>query len=348
MTARQSAAKKAWETIRARKLNPPAPKKKIKLAPQEPIKMPKKAGAPATSSEMMMKTVVMILTINSTGNRRKLDPGMLDVQSSQEWINVTKKLMEAEELDEITSLNAKTRQYVESRALPSMIKKGVYLLPVDFVEEMNTRLTEAANELKPLVSRLTSRLSEYKAEAKSRLSNVNIGGKNRNLWNEDQFPTVDELSAAFRLTWRFVYVDSAKNLEAVSKELYAEERKKAEADWAETRETIKQVLRTNMSKMVDHMVDKLTPDGNKTKVFRDSSIEKLRDFLGTFDSRNITNDLQMKVLVDKAKSLIKDADPDSLRGNEELREYVRYGFETIKTLLDPMITVKPSRRITFE
>ncbi len=349
-----NAAQKAWATMRAKGYikgkkpeGPPPKKAKMKLPPQAPIKMPVKVQ-PATSAEMMSRTVVLVLTINSTGNRRKVDPGRLDVNSSQQWINVTKKLMEAEELDEITTRNGKTKQFVQSRALPSTIKKGVYLLPVDFIEEVDARLKEDQDNLKPLVNKMIGKLDAIRAEAKDRLSHVKVGKEVRNLWDESQFPTADDLRSAFRLTWRYVFVDSAKNLEQISKELYDEERKKAEASWAETRETIQQLLLSNLSDMVNHMVDRLTPEEDgKKKIFHESAIPKMQDFLATFDARNITNDLQMKVLVDQAKNLIKGTDADDLRTNEELREYVKHGFGTIKLLLDPMIQLKPSRRITF-
>jgi hypothetical protein len=101
--------------------------------------------------------------------------------------------------------------------------------------------------------------------------------------------------------------------------------------------------------MVNHMVEKLKPDTDgKAKIFRESSIEKLSDFLSTFETRNITNDVQMKILVDKAKNLIGKADAGMLREDKTVRDYVRHGFETIKCLLDPMVANKPHRSIRVE
>ena len=334
-----AAAKKAWDTIRANRKNPPKPKPKPKMEPQKPVKLPKKVE-PSTISEMMARTVVLVLTFSGIGNRRKVDTSKITVDADKEWIGVTKKLFDAEELEQILSLDGEARRYVESRALPSMIKKGVYLLPVDFVEEVDERLKQYVQNRKPQVESMIRRLDELTANAKARL---------KHLFDASQYPTPDELRAAFKLTWRFVFVDSAKNLEMVSKELYEEERKKAEADWAETRDTIQQLLRTHLSEMVDHMVDKMTPDTDgKPKIFRESSIEKMNDFLQTFDARNITNDAQMHVLVEKARSLMRGIDAESLRTHEDVREYVAYGFQTIKTLLDPMIISKPHRAIRLK
>ncbi len=351
---RRLAALKAWETIRARRHLPtPKPRPRPKMEPHKKIVLPKQDKS-VSAGEMMLKTVVLVLTFNGIGNRRKVQSDEFQVASApnakdDNWFNTTKKLLDAEELEKITSLYGEHRRFVESRALPSMIKKGVYLLPLDFVEEVNARLKQGEKDLEPLVESMVKKLNTYISEAKARLSKVKVGNEVKNFFNEDDYPTGKELRAAFKLTWRFVYVDSAKNLEAVSKEVYEEERAKAEAAWAETRETIKQLLRTQLSEMVDHLVTRLEPDeSGKKKIIRDDSTNKLQEFLQTFDSRNITNDTAMKVLVDKAKGLIKTADADMLRTDKTVRDYVRHGFETIQTLLSGMVTDKPHRSIRLE
>jgi hypothetical protein len=340
--------------MRLRRNEPPKPKKpRPKLVPQAPIKMPK-AGTPATAEQMMLRTVVLVLTISGIGNRRKVNTNAINItakagkhsverpsqQIDDQWLGVTKKLFDSEELDEITSIGNEARQWVENRALPSHIKKGVYLLPIDFIEETNAQLKEFNTRRRPLVESMIRNLDRHKAEAKVRL---------KELFDADQYPTPEQLRAAFSITWRFVYVDSAKNLEAVSKEIYEEERKKAEASWAETRETIQQLLRAQFAEKVNHFIDRLTPgEDGKPKVFREGSVDKFNEFLTTFDPRNITNDQKMKVLVDKAKGLLNTADTDTLRTDATVRDYVRHGFQTIQELLDPMVTDKPHRRIILE
>jgi hypothetical protein len=338
--ARSAAAVKANATRKLKKsLPPPPPRKRMKLAPQEPIKLPKNVAV-VPVAEMMAKTVVLVLTISGIGNRRKIDPKLIQVDADKDWINATKKLYNSEELDEINSIGNETRMWVESRALPSNIKRGVHLLPVDFIEETDAHLKEANARRRPLVEKMIRRLDVLEAEAKERL---------KTLHDPSQNFTPDQLRAAFSITWRYVYVDSAKNLESVSPELYAEECKKAEAAGAELRETIQQLLRTQFAEKVHHFVDRLTPgEDGRQKVFRDGSVDKMEEFLATFTPRNITNDVQMRILVDKAKSLMGHADADTLRTNEDLREYVRHGFETIQSLLDPMIASKPHRRIQLE
>jgi hypothetical protein len=339
-----NAADKAWATRRNKAKQPaPPPKKKVVLKPQEPIVMPKQVPT-ASVEEMMLRTVVLVITINGIGNRRKVDPDSINVTDSstnedvnKEWLGVTKKLMNAPELKKIAGICSKAKQCVTTRALPSFIKQGVYLLPKEFDEETDTKLKAFQAEMQPHIEELASNLPEYKKEAKKEQGTQ---------FREDQFPTAAQIRTAFRINWRFLYVDSAKGL---SKALAEEERRKSEEAWKETRETIQQVLRANLSDMVNHMVDRLSPNEHGEKhIFRDSAVTKFQDFLATFDARNITNDAQMKILVDKAKSLIANTNTETLRTDQDTRDYVLHGFETIKTLLDPMIVNKPHRAIRLE
>jgi hypothetical protein len=99
------------------------------LAPQ--AKTP--ASQPATAEEMAGKTLVFILTFSGIGNRRKVDTKNIEIDADKKWIGVSKKLIDAKELQKITSLDGEIRRYIEARALPSTIKRGVYLMPVSFM-----------------------------------------------------------------------------------------------------------------------------------------------------------------------------------------------------------------------
>jgi len=345
---KSAAAQKAWDTMRSRGgKHKSTPKKPTpKLGPQVQIKLPKNPQW-ATAEEMMVRTVVLVLTFSGIGNRRKVDTSQIelankskDAEVDKEWLNLTKKLIDAEELEAISSLDGEARRFVETRALPSTIKRGVYLLPTVLVEEVNAKLKEYQQKRKPLVGTLVSKLKTLKTEAKARL---------KQLYDEADYPTPEQLNAAFVLTWRYLYVDSAKNLESVSKEIYDEERKKAEASWAETRETIKLLLRSEMKTMVDHLVERLEPNEHgEKKSFRESSIDKMMDFLNVLPNRNIVNDEQLQILAEQAKSLITKTDVSMLRSDDTVRNYVRHGFETIQALLNPMVAEKPHRRLIIE
>lgn len=340
-TATLSPAEKAWATRRERENAPPKPKPI--LPKRNRIQLPKEVKL-ASSKDMMLRTCVLSLTFSKFGNRRKIDNELFEVtpeekqkeQVDKNWINATKKLLEAEEMDEINSLYSDLYGYVQSRALPSYIKRGVHLLPKAFDTEVDARLKEGQEKLRPLVEKIIQKLTEYKRDAKERL---------RHLYDEDDYPTSAELRESFSIHWRFLYVDSA---DGISKELVEEERKKAERDWTSLRENIKNLLRGQLKGFVDHLTERLTPEKDgRPKQFKQGSIDKLQEFLNTFDVRNIVNDQQLKALVDQAKSLVK-YDAEVIRTDSSVREYVLEGFENIQSLLDPLVVKQPLRRIRLQ
>jgi hypothetical protein len=335
-----SAARKAWETRRANGTAPSkSPRPPIKLTPLAPINLPKNVKA-IPVEQMLSKTVVLVLTISGIGNRRKVDPKMITVDADKAWLGVTKKLYESEELDEINSIGNETRMWVESRALPSNIKRGVHLLPVEFIEEVDAKMKDGNARRVPLVEKMIRRVKEYQANAKARLNK---------LYDESQYLTPAQLRAAFDIRWRYVWVDSAKQLESVSPELYAEECKKAQAAGVELRESIQQLMRAEFMEKLNHFIDRLSPNEHgEKKSFREGSIDKFREFCKIYNPRDITNDVQVRTLVEHAESLMGDVDVDSLRNNDDLRKHIRTGFENIKNALDPLVVDKPHRRIIIE
>ena len=99
--------------------------------------------------------------------------------------------------------------------------------------------------------------------------------------------------------------DVPATLKAVSGEIFVREREKAAKAWKETLEQWKALLRTGMADLVNHMVDRLSMNADgKPRVFRDSLVTDLREFLGTFDARNVANDGELAALAEKARAIL--------------------------------------------
>jgi hypothetical protein len=290
--------------------------------------------------DMMQRTVALVVTFGGIGNRRKVSTSQIEVEADKEWLSVSKKLIEADELEAIHHLDAKIKSYLDTRALPSLFKRGIFLLPISLVEEVNVKLSSYSHDRRMLVDALVKVYTSHVKEAKIRL---------RDLYNEQDYPTKEQLRAAFTISWQFTSFNTPAALNQISRELYEAEKAKAEACWVEAREAIQQLLRANMQEMVNHLVDKLSPgEEGKKKIFRDTAVSKFQEFLQTFDARNVTDDAQLKKLVDQAKNLLEGVDPQVLRSNEGARDSVRAGFEKIKAAIDPMIVVKPRRAIQLD
>jgi len=137
-----------------------------------------------TAIEMAARTIVLIVTFSGIGNRRKVDTSRVQVDADKELIAVSKQLFESEALWEIQALDSEARRYIESRALPSMLKKGVYLLPLELVTEVETKLSEYAAQRHMFADKLKETYDEAVNQSKKRLRDLEnrkgVGGTTRN------------------------------------------------------------------------------------------------------------------------------------------------------------------------
>ncbi len=112
---------------------------------------------------------------------------------------------------------------------------------------------------------------------------------------------------------------------------------------------VRQVLREAMVELVAHLRDRLTdqPDGTPQRL-RESTVQKLREFLDTFDFRNVTNDQELMEQVERARVLLTGTTTDAIRNTAELRSRVRVGKAEIADRLGTMVSDRVGRKFRFE
>jgi hypothetical protein len=290
--------------------------------------------------DLSKATTALVVNFHKVGNRRKVSSQLVEVDAAKEWISVSKRILEGKELEAISSCDNRVRKYLEARALPSMLKKGIYLMPNGFVVEVDAKLKEFVAEREALVQKFIKAYKRIVAEAKEALAG---------LFDQIDYPEAEELGAMFFLKWRYISFNTPASLEHISAEIYAEEKEKAQAQWVEATDAIQKLLRANMAELVNHLVEKLTPseDGKKKK-FKNATIDRLSEFLQTFRQRNVTNDSELEKLVSDAEKLIAGTNPDLLRSDDAARELAQKGFAKIAAAMSPMIEETHKRKIKFQ
>ncbi len=93
-----------------------------------------------------------------------------------------------------------------------------------------------------------------------------------------------------------------------------------------------------------------TPLNGKTRrlTFKDTLIGNIREFLNTFRDRNITDDLEMQSICERAEQLLSGVDPQDLRDSDAKRDQIANQFIEIRAALDTMLVPRGSRVIQFE
>jgi hypothetical protein len=86
-----------------------------------------------------------------------------------------------------------------------------------------------------------------------------------------------------------------EQLREISAQFFQEKREKAVVAMSEACSEIQQVMRASLLELGSHLRDRLgdQPDG-KPQRLRELTLQKLRDFVGTFDLRNVVDDQELK------------------------------------------------------
>lgn len=281
---------------------------------------------------MLQRSVLFNVTVGKFGNTKKVNSGLVEVDADKSLIQVNKSLLDSPEAKAINSLDSDIRQYLYSRSLPSPFRNGLYMMPIALVSEVEEQMGNFQTRRLALVDQFISAYDERVADARDRL---------RSTFNPSDYPPMDVVRRQFTLDWAYLSLTAPANLPP---SLFQREQEKIASQWQDALSEARGVLRTAMAEMVKHAAERLSggQDG-KPKVFRNTLLENLNDFLGTFDARNLTDDGELSAMVAKAKQLVEGVDPDTLRKDETVRERVAAGFQEIESQLNGMMVSKPKR-----
>jgi hypothetical protein len=284
--------------------------------------------------DLSQTTVCLKVHFGALGTTRKISSAQFEVDADKQLIRVSKKLLDATELREIQRFDSELRHYLYEICLPYDI--GIHLVPYEAVEMVEERLTSSLEDRRALVESFLRVYPELCRQISRRL---------RTLYNPADYPPLDYVQSKFTFGWKYLGFGAPEQLQEVSPRIFAIEREKAAQRMAEVTSEIQQVLRTTLAQMVERLRDRLTDDGDgKQKQLRESAVQKLKEFLSTFDIRNVTDDRELAAQVNKARELLDGVNADVIRNTDSLRDRIRTGMGEISARLDTMVVDRPTRK----
>ena len=288
--------------------------------------------------DLAQRTVCLKVCLGLLGNTRKVSNSQVEVDADKDLIRVSKLLPVSQELQAIKSLDSDVRHYLYNTCLP--FEAGIHLLPLELIESVDEKLREFEEKRRELVEVFIQAYPALCRQAAERL---------RALYNPEDYPPVESVRSQFNFNWRYISFGVPARLREISARIFEDEREKAALLMAEASSEIQQVLRAAMAGLVEHLRDRLTdqPDG-KPQRLRESTVQKLRDFLDTFDFRNVTDDADLKEQVDKARELLKGVTTDAIRNTAALRAKIKDGMTEIATQLDGLVKDRVGRKFRFD
>jgi hypothetical protein len=294
---------------------------------------------------ILRQAMLFSLTRHAWSNRREGDKTAIETTADKKNLNMTKRLLNCKELDAVNEhLNA-IYEWCFSHAMQSRTRKGIYFVKRDMIPEFEARLAEANRKLREdLVPAL---VAAYPAARESMRLPAENGGLG-DLFKESDYPTAAELAKSFYVEWSWLAL-------SVPNELPEEVRQREVAKLRESMEAAQQevvyALRVGFKKLVDHAVERLTPnpDGS-VKVLRESTLTgNFEQFFEAFHARDLMGDSELSALVDQARAIVKDMpDSEKLRKRRSLLSSTAASFKKVGDVLDTLIINTPIRKFDLE
>lgn len=263
------------------------------------------------------------------------------VRGNKDRFRGSTKLLISPEIEAISSFDNETRAYLRKICIPaSAFKSGVYILPNTLIEHAEDYLQQRLVMRGDLLDEAVEAYPQRHDEAKEDLREHDA----LSLYDYRDYPSPDGFRASYGMKWRYLAFHVPESLDNVRADIRKREQEKAAAEIKELGAECKSILRSEFAKLVEHMNDRLTPgpDG-KRKIFKDTLTENFRDFLRTFEARDLTDDEELKRLVSEASDLMENVEADDLRTDDDLRESLAASFEEMKETLGGMVETEPGR-----
>ena len=288
----------------------------------------------------MGRTTCLVLTSTSFSNRRKLHASQYEVKGDKRRTAASKKRLISPELDAISTRDGQMRDWLQTRCLPSPLKKGTYTLPISLFEAVEAEIQTYFAEREALVDKFIETYPDRYDEAVIALDGI-FNAMDYPVSSHDlrAFPEKEVLlRRQFTADRRYIEFSVSSDLREIDPQLYREEMRKAAREWQELRDGISHLLRQEMSDLVTDMLDKLTgkTDKGRQKVVRATFLPRVNDWLSVIQSRNIVDDARLSALADQMRDMLKGVDETALKQSQDCRGAIQQGFQCIskETLRD--------------
>lgn len=294
----------------------------------------------ANAATLVAKTICLSVRGGVFGNSRKGTLAAVETDADKQLLRLSKTLLVSTELDAVNKFDNETGGLIRKVAYPSMFKGGIHLVSVAQVEMLENMLRERATQRETLVTIAVNAYETRRDETITRL---------KSQYSAADYPGRAEYASKFYFEWTWVSFDTPTRLKAISAAFFEQEREKWQAQLQSVADECRQAMRAGLQELVEHMVDRLTPNADgKPKKFKSSLVTNMQEFLNTFELRDVTDDAELAEVVKRARAVMQGVDADVLRGDALVRQSMVGKLSELKAAIDPMVIEVADRAISFD
>jgi hypothetical protein len=275
------------------------------------------------------------------GTRRTLSPEQRQraaeaFEAEGAYLSAGKKLLDSShpQFRAVTAVRTAILSHWRGMSLPYP-EPGIRLLRREDIPAFDGAMRRHRGDLAAAVAALDRAYGELKEAARRRLGR---------LFCEADYP--DSLSPLFSVEWDFPSVEPPDYLRRVSPGLYEEERRRVAARFDEAVRLAEEAFRSEFAALVGRLAERLSGDADgKPRVFRDTAVTNLQEFLSRFASLGLRSDAQLEELVERARRLVAGQAPGAVRTDAELRASIASGLASVASSLEALAVERPRRNI---
>jgi hypothetical protein len=256
--------------------------------------------------------------------------------AERNYLSAGKKLLDTSHpaFKAVTSVRSRILGYWRSLSLPYP-EPGIRLIRQEDISPFIVQMTTLRQELIEAAQQLDAQYTELKAAARRRLGT---------LFNPADYPA--SLVGWFDCTWDFPSVEPPDYLRQLSPQLYEQEAVRVTARFDEAIRLAEEAFTDEFGKLITHLTERLSgSEDDKPKVFRDSAMENLTEFFQRFRHLNVSSSEQLDQLVNQAQRVVRNVQPQQLRGDHHLRQRIATQLSAVQSQIDGMLIDRPRRNI---
>lgn len=311
------------------------------------IQPPSRMEILAAGQSVIRQTAVLELHIKGKGFNKSVNSEQFLAKHGNagdvnpHFVRISLETIDRDYLIDLHNLTAKFKDWLKSKCVPSrVLAPGFYLVPLSLLNEVDRRLIEFVEQRNTLLDVFESHYETIKEEAKDNLG-IN--------YSEDYYPTFATLREHYVVESQYISFNVEAAIQSVNQQIYERELQKQQIKWADTFDEVREALRTGFRDLVGLFAEKLgrNESTGKHMIFHKKRMDDLKDFLSTFEARNLSADVELSKLAVAARKILDGTDADTIRSDENIRDALATQFTAIKAAADGLIVIK-NRQFNLE
>lgn len=281
------------------------------------------------SNTLFDKTTCLSITFHMPGRNRHASTDKIETDADKRELVLTKRIFDSDNYRRCIQIAVKTRNWLNTRAVPSPLKEGTYLIPVGLLDQVEEKLQEVIGQYREAAAAFVAEYPELIDQWKEKLGSHFDAGN---------YPPAEDMRRRFwveRMVLNFSParpddIDQNREIESAINE-------------------IRVALRTGLLELVEKMSGMLgeRKDGKK-RGFQSKALEGFKEWMDLLPARLVVDDDQLVKIAKKAKEILAGKSADDLREPSQLRDKVRTELTKVGEKLQGMLKDMPVRSFGFE